>query len=497
MVTHGGDIWEGNTITDVDKVASFFKFIYIRIWGGNTAIGKEKDALFNVHWNLLKGKVARATYFEVQPAWTPMQNVERYKRNYPLNDPGEIPELIVYEIASTKTKTQMIDESTKIFEDISMFLGHLPWIYTGRWYWDPTFGTIPLANKSEMIIASYYWSNAYARFRIINSYSDLQQFIPPGWTTPVLGGTKPAGYQWSGDQFKVPGLTGYMDFIQSVYTVEQMKAMRSGTTPPITEPEPGTIDVPAYIELAKNAHALNVSFISQLGNGADKYHNDCGAACVSMLISAYTQQNVSVDEIYSRISPYADVYLSLTQLKNALAWYGINVNSSYDLSKEFLWSKTIEKKPFIALINYKPIHDYAHLLNPDDPGTFTGMHFVVVVGLDADGVLIHDPLVHSEVGGFRHMPFNVYDAAVRSVGAGVLLVPTKPLGSSQPTNSVTYLVTVETRYVRTAPSTVTGLWVMSLHKDDTVSIEELNADGSWGRLTGTTYWTYMSGLVKQ
>jgi hypothetical protein len=43
MITHGGDIWEGNTITDVDKVTSFFKFMYVRIWGGNTKVGKEKD----------------------------------------------------------------------------------------------------------------------------------------------------------------------------------------------------------------------------------------------------------------------------------------------------------------------------------------------------------------------------------------------------------------------------------------------------------------------
>jgi hypothetical protein len=161
------------------------------------------------------------------------------------------------------------------------------------------------------------------------------------------------------------------------------------------------------------------------------------------------------------------------------------------LSKEFLWTKTIEKKPFIALISYKPIHD----ANLDDETTFTGMHFVVVVGLDADGVLIHDPLVHTELGGFRHLPFDVYDRAVRSSGAGVLLVPTKSLGTNQPTNSVSYLVTVETRYVRSSPST-SGIWIMSKYKDDTVSIEELNSDGTWGRLTGTTYWMYMSGLTR-
>jgi hypothetical protein len=495
MITHGGDIWEGNTITDVDKLATFFKFMYVRIWGGNIRVGKEKDVLFDTNWAKLKGKVARATYFEVQPAWSPEQNVERYKRNYPVNDPGEIPELIVYEIEqSVKTQTEMIDESVRIFEDITKFLGHTPWIYTGRWYWDPVFGNISLATRSEMIIASYYWSHSYARSRIINSYADLQQFIPPGWTTPVLGGVNPpAGYQWSGDQFKVPGLTGYMDFIQSIHTVEQMKAMRSGTNilPPVEEPE--IITVPAYIELSTNIHALNVQFVSQLGSGADKFHNDCGAACVSMLVSAYTQQNVSVDEIYSRIQPNADTYLSVTQLKNALAWYGINASASYDLSKEFLWSKMIEKKPFIALINYKLIHD----ADLDDNTAFTGMHFVVIVGLDTNGVLIHDPLVHNDKGGFRHIPFNIYDAAVRSDGAGVLLVPTIPLGMSQSTDSINYLVTVETRYVRTEPSTVTGIWVMSKHFGDIVSIEEFDDTNTWGRLTGTTHWMFMSGLIKQ
>jgi hypothetical protein len=211
-----------------------------------------------------------------------------------------------------------------------------------------------------------------------------------------------------------------------------------------------------------------------------------------MLISAYKQQNISVDEIYARIQPSGDTYLSVKQLKNALAWYDINSYVSYDLSKEFLWTKMIEKKPFIALISYKPIHD----ANLDDNTTFIGMHFVVVVGLDASGVLIHDPYVHKEIGGFRHIPFSVYDAAVRSSGAGVLLVPAKPLGDYQSSVPVNYLVTVSVRRVRTVPSN-SGITVMSYLKGDIVSIEELNSDGTWGRLTDTTYWMFMSGLVKQ
>ena len=99
MTINGGDIWEGNTLTDVDLLCSFYKFMYLRTWGGNTRIGKEKDVMFDINWSKLKGKIARGTYFEVQPAWSPELNVERFKRNYPVSDPGEIPDMIVYEIS--------------------------------------------------------------------------------------------------------------------------------------------------------------------------------------------------------------------------------------------------------------------------------------------------------------------------------------------------------------------------------------------------------------
>lgn len=493
MVTHGGDIWEGNSITNIDLVASFFKFMYVRTWGGNTSPGKEKDALFDSHWKKLKDKVARGTYFEFQPSWSVEQNIERYKRNYPSADPGEIPDLIVYEIATTKSKSQIIDESIREYEEVKKYLGHNPWIYTGKWYWDPVFGNISLANATEMIIASYYWSDDYARSRSIKSYTDLLQFVPPGWVNPVIGANKsPIGYQWSGDQFLVPGITKYCDLIQVSLTLEQMKAMRTGSPIIIPDPViPESIDVPAYIELNSKQHALNVAWRSQLGSGADKYHNDCGAACVSMLVSAYTQQNISVDEIYARIQPNSDTYLSVAQLKNACALYGINMIASYDLSKEYYWQSMIDKTPSIALINYKPIVD-AKLA--DDNITFTGFHFVVVVGLDADGVLIHDPLFKTDNGAFRHIPYAVYEKAIGTSGAGILLTATKPLGSITVKKGTKYRVDVKERYIRTEPNTSTGIYVESKHLGDIVLISEIS--NNWGRLTDTTYWMYMPGLTK-
>jgi GH25 family lysozyme M1 (1,4-beta-N-acetylmuramidase) len=494
MTTNGGDIWEGNTLTNVDLACSFYKFMYVRTWGGNMSAGKEKDVLFDINWNKLKGKTARGTYFEVQPAWTPEQNVERFKRNYPASDPGEIPELIVYEIEQElKSKQKMIDESVLIFNQLKSFLGHTPWIYTGRWYWDPVFGEISLVNETEFIIASYYWSDDWARARKISSYSDVEQLIPPGWVLPVLGDSdRPVGYQWSGDQLKVPGITGYMDNNLCSLTLEEMKARRSGDISVIAVPDPIQIEVPAYIGLCDGIHALNVTFISQLGSGADEFNNDCEMASVSMLINAYTQQNVSVDELYARISPGSDRYLTVAEGQNALSWYGINTVRSYDLSREFLWAKMQEKKPFIALINYKPIVD-AGLA--DTGVTFTGFHFIVVVGLDADGVLIHDPLFHRDDGGFRHIPYDVYNKAVRTSGAGILIVPSKSLGELTQSSFIKYRVDVAERYFRTVPDSSSKTTIVGKKlKGDIVSIS--SQSGSWGKLTDTEYWIYMPGLTR-
>ena len=131
---------------------------------------------------------------------------------------------------------------------------------------------------------------------------------------------------------------------------------------------------------------LPVPAISQLGQGADRFRNDCGATCVAMLIQAYTGQAVTPDEIFARITTQ-DRYLSATELMLALSRAGLPAQWWAGLSLGNLFAYLVERKPAIALIKYGVLRAAGLVLYP-----FDGPHWVTVIGMDTATVAINDPL---------------------------------------------------------------------------------------------------------
>ena len=147
----------------------------------------------------------------------------------------------------------------------------------------------------------------------------------------------------------------------------------------------------------KPAVLLPVPYISQLGNGADQHHNDCGAASAIMLLKAYFNIEMTPDEFYIKFGIPGDSYLSVNQLRNALASLGLMTDFRVELTVQDLFGVMAAGKPAIVLLRYKTFVD-AGLTEKK----FDGPHFAVVVGLDIKNIYIHDPLYTNPTEGEAH-----------------------------------------------------------------------------------------------
>ncbi len=173
---------------------------------------------------------------------------------------------------------------------------------------------------------------------------------------------------------------------------------------------------------------LPVPAISQLGQGADRFRNDCGAACVAMLIEAYSGQAVTPDEIFARITTQ-DRYLLASEMMLALSRTGISTQWWAGLNLGNLFTYLVERKPAIALIKYGVLRD-AGLAS----SSFEGPHWVTVVGMDTATVAINDPLSTGTLPIF--IPINVFLDAWTMVGRDpnvrnperAAIVPTRQVG---------------------------------------------------------------------
>lgn len=132
---------------------------------------------------------------------------------------------------------------------------------------------------------------------------------------------------------------------------------------------------------------LEVLHISQVGPNANRFKNDCGPACASMLIQAYTKTSIPPDVLFSKITQ-EDRYISASELVTLLAGYNIPCEwKTFNVTQ--LLDSLHNHKPIIALVKYGVLRKKGY----GAPGSvFDGPHWVVVVGIDLDYVIIHDSL---------------------------------------------------------------------------------------------------------
>ena len=133
---------------------------------------------------------------------------------------------------------------------------------------------------------------------------------------------------------------------------------------------------------------LNVPYVSQKAPGSNAHYNDCGPACMSMLLKAFNLANdLTVDELYDAINPTGDVGLSASALESKMADLGLKTSWKVFASPAALFETLQTIKPVIALIHYGPLvkNGYTEFKN------FVAGHFVVITGMDIAKIFIQDP----------------------------------------------------------------------------------------------------------
>lgn len=153
---------------------------------------------------------------------------------------------------------------------------------------------------------------------------------------------------------------------------------------------------------------LNLPYKSQLDPDASLSRNDCGPACLAMLINALGTP-VTTDAVFQRTGSGPEHNITMAQL--------MRVSESYEAPLDFrmgwglseLRASLSRARPVIALVHYGVFSE----LDPDvsTQSDFKGPHFLVVAGYNDNNVIVHDPLWKGErrqEGAFRPWPNKVW-----------------------------------------------------------------------------------------
>ncbi len=161
---------------------------------------------------------------------------------------------------------------------------------------------------------------------------------------------------------------------------------------------------------------LHVPWVSQLGSLAGFAAGDCSMACVAMVLRSLGQ-SVTVDDV-SRASGLKAGFKSAAwwNAVHAAAQWHVVFEHAADLTLEDLIADLRLAKPVIVILNYQSIP--ADLRYSD---TYNSGHFVVVVGCNAEHVLMHDPYWPEDCadrGAFVSMARQDFERAWSTVAPG-------------------------------------------------------------------------------
>lgn len=155
---------------------------------------------------------------------------------------------------------------------------------------------------------------------------------------------------------------------------------------------------------------LEIPYRSQKDSDANYAPSDCGAACVAMLLDAFGIRK-TIDEVFKATGQPQTNFLSRSHLIIAAGKFHLKIKKFDNGSQTFLKQAVDDRKPFIALVNYK-----AWSTDPAVPtqSTFDKTHFVVVTGYENGNVTINDPLwwrPKREQGHHKKMTYDQFAAA--------------------------------------------------------------------------------------
>ncbi len=177
---------------------------------------------------------------------------------------------------------------------------------------------------------------------------------------------------------------------------------------------------------------LDIPYVSQRDRQTAGYSfNDCGPACLAMMILA-TGQEVTTDGIYRRAEIANQGPLAVSTLKRAGNLYDLDLrrhDKSTDGSLTSLQTWIDEGRPAMVLVDYYPVMQAGY-----HESTIRGGHFVTVVGYDDNHVYVHDPYWLGNGGAYRQWSVPVFNQAWYQYGTQyqrVALVPRSSLAELQ------------------------------------------------------------------
>lgn len=129
-----------------------------------------------------------------------------------------------------------------------------------------------------------------------------------------------------------------------------------------------------------------VPYKSQYDDDASEYRNDCGPACVAMILNGLGL-NVTTNAVFRRSGADRDAYVSVTQMIRAAYTYEIDFDYFYPWSLNDLKEAVSNGMSAITLIHYGAWKNLGLTQS-----SFTGPHFVTVVGYDEGHIYVNDPL---------------------------------------------------------------------------------------------------------
>lgn len=248
------------------------------------------------------------------------------------------------------------------------------------------------------------------------------------------------------------------------------------------------VDYDNWSTAFKPVTLLPVPYLSQIGGGAEKHKNDCGAACAVMLLRAYTNTTMTSDQFYALFNIPGDPYLSVPTLRNALGKLGVLTSFRVGLTMADLFNTLATGKPVIVLIRYKTLED-AGLTERH----YEGPHFAVGVGMDSKYIYLHDPLYTKPTDGDAHAyPLEIFWKAWKDVALDPqypnpersAIIPVAGLGYRMERPVMVNILSLNVRAGPSLTSKVTG----SLKKGQVVKvIREVNG---WGEIE-TDRWIYL------
>lgn len=190
--------------------------------------------------------------------------------------------------------------------------------------------------------------------------------IPKPWTKIVL-------QQYA--QGRYPGYPDVIDLNRFAGTIDDLKAFWKTIAP----------------QQITQQKLLDVPYINQEAPDARRYRNDCGPACVLMLMQYQdrkinvTSPSITVDQLSAETSlAQSDIGLTSVELVTLARKHGLTLRVGSGIDESFIVGQINAGNPVLCLISY------AEILGRQNQGDRLG-HFVVVTGYDDFNVYYHDP----------------------------------------------------------------------------------------------------------